>query len=165
MKAYSIVSIVLTCIFFIIIAALVDSLDYEGSAGWAFITGIYALVFSIIGLVWSAKKSPKNITVMVMSIIGLLIAVLTIILSIISFSETGWGKINALEGASGWGIICSIFLLPQSIVSLVQSIRHNKKNSTVAVTGVSSELEKLDDLRKKGIISDEEFETKKREIL
>jgi len=164
MKAYSIVSIVITCIFFIIIAATAESLDtLEASAFWGFLTGIYAMIFSIIGLVWSVKKSPKNITIMVMSIIGIIISFLTIIMFFVAIGDEGnWSYKESLEGAAGWGMISSIFLLPHSIVALVQS---NRSNKNATINNVSSELEKLDELRRKGIISDQEFEEKKRQIL
>ena len=91
MKAYSIVSIILTCIFFIIVAAVSEE-DLEASAGWAFLTVLYSLIFSIIGIVWGTKKSPKNITVMVMSIIGLVVAVIALIVCLVAFSKSGGNK-------------------------------------------------------------------------
>tara|TARA_B100000902_G_scaffold57450_1_gene64329 strand:+ start:3716 stop:4237 length:522 start_codon:yes stop_codon:yes gene_type:complete len=173
MKAYSIVSIILTCIFFIAIIALLGSGNRIGdvgpAAGWAFVTGLYALIFSIVGIIWSTKRSPKNITILVMSIIGLILFFITIMICIVAFGHSGnkWDYIYWLSAAAGWGMIATWYLLPLSIVSLVQAIRvDNKKETNVAsVDTISSELEKLDELRRKGIISDQEFEDKKRQIL
>ena len=121
MKAYFIVSLGMTPIFFSLIVVLLANNGLEEAASvLAFIVGLYALIFSIIGVVWSARKNPKNITMIVMSIIGIFIFLITIILAMTAFGTHGWLLDNRSNAAAVGGIFTTLYLVPLSIVALVQ---------------------------------------------
>jgi hypothetical protein len=97
----------------------------------------------------SRKLKIKNMKSM--SIIGIVWFTLSL-LCIIGFYESD------LEASAGWGMLGMLYAIPLSIVSLVNSKKAKNNNPY-------NELIKLSDLKEKGIISDEEFNAKKMDIL
>jgi len=65
-----------------------------------------------------------------------------------------------LEAAAGWGILGMAYAIPYSIVGLVKS-----KNASKKETNVTQELIKLAELKEKGVLTEDEFQTKKIELL
>jgi len=169
MKAYFIVSLVMTPIFFTLIVVLLEKNGSEEAASvWTFIVGLYALIFSIIGVAWSTRKEPKSTTMMVMSIIGIIIFLITVILAMTAFGTHGSLLDNRSNAAAGWGIFTTLYLLSLSIVALVQSSNSDIQPEYIRPSSfsvVAADLEKLNDLRKRGVISEKEFEEKKQQIL
>ena len=86
-----------------------------------------------------------------MSIIGIVWFSISL-LCIFAFYETD------LEAASGWGMLGMLYAIPFSIVGLNNSNKIEDNNSY-------SELIKLNDLKEKGILSEDEFNYKKNDLL
>ena len=89
----------------------------------------------------------------VMSIIGVVWFSLSLIF-IIAFMDTD------IDAAIGWGMLGMIYAIPYSIVGIVTTKK--KKGSDPNST---QELIKLNELKEKGILTDDEFRMKKQEIL
>ena len=85
-----------------------------------------------------------------MSIIGIVWFSLSLICMSI-FSKTD------IMAALGWGCLAILYALPFSIVVLVKS---NKMNNSIF-----QKLERLNDLKEKGILSEDEFQVKKMDLL
>lgn len=86
-----------------------------------------------------------------MSIIGIVWFSLSLI-CIFGFFESD------LEAAAGWGMLGMLYAIPLSIVGLINSNKEKKSNSY-------NELIKLSELKEKGIISEDEFKSKKNDLL
>ncbi len=86
-----------------------------------------------------------------MSIIGIAWFSLSL-LCIFAFYETD------LEAAAGWGLLGMLYAIPLSIVGLINSNKKQNNNSYY-------ELLKLNELKEKGIISENEFNSKKNDLL
>jgi len=63
---------------------------------------------------------------------------------------------DELDASAGWGVLGLLYALPFAIVSLVKSSK--KRN-------ITQELIDLRELKDKGILSEEEFQAKKNELL
>lgn len=88
-----------------------------------------------------------------MSIIGIIWFSLSLIL-IIAFSNSD------LEAAMGWGILGMLYAIPFSIVGLIKS-----KKKTNEQFNVTQELLKFSELKEKGILTEDEFQAKKIDLL
>lgn len=86
-----------------------------------------------------------------MSIIGIAWFSLSL-LCIFAFYETD------LEASAGWGLLGMLYAIPLSIVGLINSNKKQNNNSYY-------ELLKLNELKEKGIISENEFNSKKNDLL
>lgn len=89
----------------------------------------------------------------VMSIIGVVWFSLSIIF-IFAFMDTD------IEAAIGWGMLGMVYAIPYSIVGIVTT----KKKKGSGLDG-TQELIKLNELKEKGILTDNEFQQKKHDIL
>jgi hypothetical protein len=89
----------------------------------------------------------------IMSIIGIVWFSLSL-LCILAFLESD------LEASAGWGMLGMLYAIPFAIVGLVKS--NKKENKEVSVM---QELLKLNDLKEKGILSEDEFQAKKIDLL
>jgi len=89
----------------------------------------------------------------VMAIIGIVWFSISI-LCLVSFNNS----LN--DEAVGWGFLALLYALPFSIVVLVQT---NKKETPDK--NVTQELLKLNELKEKGILSEEEFQSIKLNLL
>ncbi len=89
----------------------------------------------------------------VMSIIGIVWFSLSFI-CMIAFINSN------IEAAAGWGVLGILYAIPYSIVGLVISINASKKETTV-----TQELMKLMELKEKGVLSEDEFQAKKLDLL
>ena len=89
----------------------------------------------------------------VMSIIGIVWFSLSLI-CVIGFSN------NMNNEAVGWGMLGMLYAIPYSIVGLIQS---NKKNK--AEKSTTQQLIELAELKEKGILSEDEFQAKKNDLL
>ncbi len=87
-----------------------------------------------------------------MSIIGIVWFSLSLI-CIFAFVESD------LEASAGWGVLGMLYAIPLAIVGLVKS---NKPDKELYVT---AELLKLSELKEKGILSEDEFQAKKKDLL
>lgn len=87
-----------------------------------------------------------------MSIIGIVWFSLSLVF-ILAFFESD------LEASSGWGMLGMLYAIPFAIVALVKS---NKK---IKETSVTQELIKLNELKEKGILTQDEFQAKKIDLL
>ena len=87
----------------------------------------------------------------IMSIIGIAWFSLSL-LCIFAFYETD------LEASAGWGLLGMLYAIPLSIVGLINSNKKQNNNSYY-------ELLKLNELKEKGIISENEFNSKKNDLL
>lgn len=65
-----------------------------------------------------------------------------------------------MEAAAGWGVLGMLYAIPYSIVGLVKSNNTLKKE-----TNVSQELIKLVELKEKGVLTEDEFQAKKIDLL
>ena len=65
-----------------------------------------------------------------------------------------------MEAAAGWGILGMLYAIPYSIVGLVKSNNVSKKE-----TNVTQELIKLAELKEKGVLTEDEFQAKKIDLL
>ncbi len=92
----------------------------------------------------------------IMSIIGIVWFSFCLI-CIVVFMETD------LVAAGGWGVLGLLYAIPFSIVGLVDSNKKQQHKKTQ--NNYMDELIKLNELREKGILSEVEFEGKKRELL
>lgn len=66
---------------------------------------------------------------------------------------------NDLEAAVGWGLLGMLYAIPFAIVGLVKSHKTTKEGN------VTQELLKLSELKDKGVLSDDEFQAKKVDLL
>lgn len=89
----------------------------------------------------------------VMSIIGVVWFSLSLI-CIFAFADTD------IDAALGWGMLGLAYAIPYSIVGIVTT----KKKKGSGLDG-TQELVKLNQLKEKGILTDDEFQQKKQEIL
>ena len=89
----------------------------------------------------------------VMSIIGIVWFSLSLI-CIVSFTN------GMNDEAVGWGILGMLYAIPYAIVGLLKS---NKKDK--AEISAIQELVKLNELKEKGILTDDEFQAKKVDLL
>lgn len=64
------------------------------------------------------------------------------------------------ESAAGWGVLGMLYAIPYSIVGLVKSSNASKKG-----TNITQELIKLAELKEKGILTEDEFQAKKIDLL
>ena len=87
-----------------------------------------------------------------MSIIGIVWFSLSLI-CILPFSESD------IEASAGWGMLGMLYAIPLAIAGLVKS---NKPKNELNVT---AELVKLSELKEKGILSEDEFQAKKKDLL
>lgn len=90
----------------------------------------------------------------VMSIIGIVWFAFCLIL-IIALAGS-----NNPEAAAGWGILGLLYGVPFSIVALVKSLGNKKP-----IINVHDQLLKLNELKEKNIITDEDFNKKKDVLL
>ncbi|MHA8093236.1 SHOCT domain-containing protein [Aquirufa regiilacus] len=67
---------------------------------------------------------------------------------------------NNLLAAAGWGIFGLMYAIPYSIVGLVKS-----RNGNNVYRNFSEELKILAELKEKGILSEDEFQFKKKQLL
>ncbi|MBM3453500.1 MAG: SHOCT domain-containing protein [Bacteroidetes bacterium] len=87
----------------------------------------------------------------IMSIIGIVWFSLSLLFILALFESD-------LEAAAGWGMLGMLYAIPLSIVGLINSNNEKKSNSY-------NELIKLSELKEKGIISEDEFKSKKNDLL
>lgn len=102
---------------------------------------------------YNIKEDLNVKTLKVMSIIGIVFFSLAFFIIVLLLTSNP-------VGASGWGIISLFYAIPYSIVVLVIS---NKGNANTI--DIANQLVKLDDLRQKEIITEEEFNQKKSQLL
>jgi uncharacterized oligopeptide transporter (OPT) family protein len=88
----------------------------------------------------------------IMSIIGIVWFSLSLI-CIFAFFESD------LEASAGWGMLGMLYAIPLAIVGLVKSKKPDKE------LNVTAELLKLSELKEKGILSEDEFQAKKKDLL
>lgn len=67
------------------------------------------------------------------------------------------------DASSGWGLLGLIYALGFAITALVMSLKKEKTN--VSIISAHEQLLKLNELREKNIISEDEFNKKKAELL
>ncbi len=89
-----------------------------------------------------------------MSIIGIVWFSLSL-LCVLAFSGS-----YDLEAAAGWGVLGLLYAIPYAIVGLVKSSKSGSPK-----LNISSELLKLNELKEKGILTQEEFNHKKAQLL
>ena len=65
------------------------------------------------------------------------------------------------EAAAGWGILGMLYAIPYSIVGLIKSTKSSSNKEMNAI----QELIKLSELKEKGILTDDEFQAKKIDLL
>ncbi len=87
-----------------------------------------------------------------MSIIGIVWFSLSLI-CILAFLESD------IEASAGWGVLGMLYAIPLAIVGLVKSNKPKKE------LNVTAELVKLSELKEKGILSEDEFQAKKKDLL
>ena len=87
-----------------------------------------------------------------MSIIGIVLFSLSLI-CILAFFESD------LEASAGWGMLGMLYAIPLAIAGLVKSNKPKKE------LNVTAELVKLSELKEKGILSEDEFQAKKKDLL
>lgn len=87
-----------------------------------------------------------------MSIIGIVWFSLSLI-CILAFLESD------IEASAGWGMLGMLYAIPLAIVGLVKSNKPKKE------LNVTAELVKLSELKEKGILSEDEFQAKKKDLL
>jgi len=87
-----------------------------------------------------------------MSIIGIVWFSLSLI-CIFAFFESD------LEASAAWGMLGMLYAIPLAIVGLVKSNKPDKE------LNVTAELLKLSELKEKGILSEDEFQAKKKDLL
>ena len=87
-----------------------------------------------------------------MSIIGIVWFSLSLI-CILAFLESD------IEASAGWGMLGMLYAIPLAIVGLVKSNKPDKE------LNVTAELLKLSELKEKGILSEDEFQAKKKDLL
>ena len=87
-----------------------------------------------------------------MSIIGIVWFSLSLI-CILAFLESD------IETSAGWGMLGMLYAIPLAIVGLVKSNKPKKE------LNVTAELLKLSELKEKGILSEDEFQAKKKDLL
>jgi hypothetical protein len=90
----------------------------------------------------------------VMSIIGLVWFSLCLLLSIFLFVS------DDVQASAKYGMTGILFAIPLAIVGLVES---SKKNKTEI--NVTQELLKLHELKEKGVLTEDEFQTRKTNLL
>ena len=88
-----------------------------------------------------------------MSIIGIVWFSLSL-LCILAFINSD------MEASAGWGLLGMLYALPYAIVGLVNS---NKKTKTEK--SATQELIELAELKEKGILTEDEFQAKKIDLL
>ena len=89
----------------------------------------------------------------IMSIIGIVWFSLSLI-CIFAFYETD------LLASAGWGMLGLFYALPFAITSLIKSNKRQDKEKNI-----TQELIAMHELKEKGILSEDEFQTKKSELL
>lgn len=87
-----------------------------------------------------------------MSIIGIVWFSLSLI-CILAFLESD------IEASAGWGMLGMLYAIPLAVVGLVKSNKPKKE------LNVTAELVKLSELKEKGILSEDEFQAKKKDLL
>ena len=116
------------------------------------ISGIIAI---IVGICWC------------FTIIGLLVGILLIIggSTVMNYATMTDVEIkNVRSSLLGWSIFFLFFTVIAGVLGLIYYFFTDEKNY-FKKTDYTEELAKLDELRKKGIITDKEYETKKKKIL
>ncbi|HNV62040.1 MAG TPA: SHOCT domain-containing protein [Candidatus Cloacimonas acidaminovorans] len=88
----------------------------------------------------------------IMSIIGIVWFSLSLI-CILAFLESD------IEASAGWGMLGMLYAIPLAVVGLVKSNKPKKE------LNVTAELVKLSELKEKGILSEDEFQAKKKDLL
>ena len=88
-----------------------------------------------------------------MSIIGIIWFSLSFLFIAVLLNED-------MEAAAGWGILSMLYAIPYSIVGLVKSNKSSNKEMNV-----TQELIKLSELKEKGVLTDDEFQAKKIDLL
>lgn len=88
----------------------------------------------------------------IMSIIGIVWFSISLI-CILAFMESD------LEASAGWGILGMLYAIPLAIVGLVKS------NIPTKEINVTQELLNLSELKEKGVLSEDEFQAKKTDLL
>ena len=88
-----------------------------------------------------------------MSIIGIILFSLSLLIIVANYTTD-------YAGALSWGIIGLLYAIPYSIVGLVKS---NKKHKVKI--SVTQELISLSELKEKGILTEDEFQAKKMDLL
>lgn len=97
------------------------------------------------------SRNLKTNSMKTMSVIGIVWFSLSLIF-VFAFYEID------LEASAGWGMLGLLYAIPFSIVALTNSNKKKTNNSY-------DELIKLSELKDKGIISDDEFNSKKSDLL
>ncbi len=88
----------------------------------------------------------------ILSIIGIIWFSFCFIIIVALLSEDA-------EASAGWGIFALLYSIPLSIVGLVKTSSGGSRDSNI------DKLFKLSEMKKEGLISEEEFNFKKRELL
>jgi len=113
MKIMSIIGLVwFNLMFFAMLVGIGES-DEEIALGVSFLAILYAIPFSIIGLV----QSKTNILMKVMSIIGIAWNCLWLTAMFILIDDLDF------DTALGFGVLILLYAIPYSIIGLIQSIR------------------------------------------
>lgn len=89
----------------------------------------------------------------IMSIIGIIWFSLSFLFILVFLNED-------MEAAAGWGLLGMLYAIPYSIVGLVKSNKSSNKEMNV-----TQELIKLSELKEKGVLTDDEFQAKKIDLL
>lgn len=116
---------------------------------------ISGLIAIIVGIFWC------------FSVVGLLIGILLIIggSTVMNYSTMTDKEINNNKSSLlGWSIFFLFFTVIAGVLGLIYYFFSDEKTYSKK-SDYTEELEKLDELRKKGIINDKEYEAKKKKIL
>ena len=116
------------------------------------ISGIIAI---IIGICWC------------FTIIGLLVGIILIIggSTVMNYATMTDAEIKTVRSSLlGWSIFFLFFTVIGGVLGLIYYFFTDEKNY-LKKNDYTDELAKLDELRKKGIITDKEYEAKKKKIL
>lgn len=89
----------------------------------------------------------------VMSIIGIVWFSISLIF-LLAFMH------DDIKASIGWGMMGLMYAIPYSITGLVIAMKNQKKS-----TDSMNELIKLNELKDKGILTEEEFQAKKQELI
>jgi len=97
-------------------------------------------------------KLNKGKIMKVMSIIGIVWFSFSLFCIIVFFESD-------LDASAGWGMLGMFYAIPLAIVGLVTSNKPKKE------LNVTQELLKLSELKEKGVLSEDEFQAKKKDLL
>ncbi len=134
---------------------------------------LYASILSVVILLKSFKinltsKMIMNVmseqTLKKMSIIGIVLFTLCVLFFIIIGTDPGAAHKVLIEDLSLFGALYLIYALTFSIVILVH-IKYFQKRKRPLNNSVTDELIKLNELKDKGVLTEEEFNTQKDQLL